>query len=84
MDIVQEQLEREYNLSLIATAPILWSTRTHADVTGQVYEIDNPAKMPTPHELEKVEEPMVTATIIVPQEYLDAADELCTDRRGYL
>jgi GTP-binding protein LepA len=68
MDIVQERLEREYGLTLIATAPsvVYRVTRTN----GEIYEIDNPAKMPNPHELEQVEEPTVVATIIVPPEYV--------------
>ncbi|HEY0074535.1 MAG TPA: translation elongation factor 4 [Abditibacteriaceae bacterium] len=80
MDIVQERLEREYNLSLIATAPsvIYRITRTN----GQTFEIDNPAKMPAPHELEYVEEPMVITTIIVPPDYVGACLELCEERRG--
>lgn len=80
MDIVQERLEREYNLSLIATAPsvIYRITRTN----GQTFEIDNPAKMPAPHELEFVEEPMVVTTIIVPPDYVGACLELCEERRG--
>jgi len=80
MDIVQERLEREYNLSLIATAPSVIYRITRSN--GQTYEIDNPAKMPNPHEIERVEEPMVTATIIVPQEYIGACYDLCTERRG--
>ena len=80
MDIVQERLEREYNLSLIATAPsvVYRVTRTN----GQIEEIDNPAKMPIPQELEMVEEPMVTVTILVPPTYVGACQELCQDRRG--
>jgi GTP-binding protein LepA len=80
MDIVQERLEREYNLSLIATAPsvVYQITRTN----GQSFEIDNPAKMPGPHELEFVEEPMVVCTILVPKEFVGAVLELCEERRG--
>jgi len=80
MDIIQERLEREYNLSLIATAPsvIYRVTRTN----GQVQEIDNPARMPLPHEIETIEEPMVTVTILVPPDYVGACLELCEERRG--
>jgi GTP-binding protein LepA len=80
MDIVQERLEREYGLTLIATAPsvVYRVTRTN----GEIYEIDNPAKMPNPHELEQVEEPTVVATIIVPPEYVGPCLELCESRRG--
>jgi len=80
MDIIQERLEREFNLSLIATAPsaVYRITRTN----NVVEEIDNPSKMPSPGELLKVEEPMVTTTILVPQEYVGAVLKLCNDKRG--
>ncbi|MDQ3814915.1 MAG: translation elongation factor 4, partial [Armatimonadota bacterium] len=80
MDIVQERLEREYNLSLIATAPsvVYRVTRTN----GQIFEIDNPARLPVPHEVEKIEEPMVITTILVPAEYVGPCQQLCQDRRG--
>jgi GTP-binding protein LepA len=80
MDIVQERLEREYNLSLIATAPsvVYRVTRTN----GVTEEIDNPARMPGPHEIEKVEEPVTTVTILVPPDYVGAVLELCEERRG--
>ncbi|RYX80035.1 elongation factor 4, partial [bacterium] len=80
MDIIQERLEREFNLSLIATAPsvVYRISRTN----GIVEEIDNPARMPGSNELEKVEEPMVTTTILVPQEFVGAVLKLCNDKRG--
>jgi GTP-binding protein LepA len=80
MDIIQERLEREYGLSLIATAPsvVYRVTRT----SGEIFEIDNPAKMPVPNEIQTVEEPMVTCTIIVPPAHVGACLELCEDRRG--
>jgi len=80
MDIVQERLEREYNLNLIATAPsvVYQITRTN----GTEFEIDNPAKMPPPQEIEHVKEPMVTCTILVPKEYVGPVLELCNERRG--
>ena len=80
MDIIQERLEREFNLSLIATAPsvVYRISRTN----GVVEEIDNPARMPGSNELEKVEEPMVTTTILVPQEFVGAVLKLCNDKRG--
>jgi GTP-binding protein LepA len=80
MDIVQERLEREYNLSLIATAPSVVYRVTTTD--GKVEEIDNPARMPAPAAIESVEEPMTTVTILVPQEYVGACLELCEERRG--
>jgi GTP-binding protein LepA len=80
MDIIQERLEREYNLSLIATAP---SVVYRVTTTKGVEEyIDNPSKMPAPNELEKVEEPMVNCTILVPNEYVGAVLKLCNDKRG--
>ena len=80
MDIVQERLEREYGLTLIATAPSVVYRVTRS--SGEVFEIDNPAKMPPSNEVEKVEEPTVTATIIVPPEYVGPCLELCESRRG--
>jgi GTP-binding protein LepA len=80
MDIVQERLEREYNLSLIATAPsVVYKIRR---TNGQEQEIDNPAKMPSPQEIEHAEEPMATCTILVPKEYVGPVLELCNERRG--
>ncbi|MFZ5590577.1 MAG: translation elongation factor 4, partial [Bacillota bacterium] len=68
MEIIQERLEREYNLNLIATAPsVVYRVTTTA---GEVLEIDNPTKMPPPGKIERMEEPYVTATIMVPKEYV--------------
>ena len=80
MDIIQERLEREYNLTLIATAPsvVYQVTRT----SGEVFEIDNPAKMPSATEIQNIEEPMVTCTVIVPPLYVGPCLELCEERRG--
>jgi GTP-binding protein LepA len=80
MDIIQERLEREFDLSLIATAPSVVYRVTKSD--GTVLEIDNPAKLPKPHEIEKIEEPMVDATVLVPEEHVGACLDLCEDRRG--
>jgi GTP-binding protein LepA len=80
MDIIQERLEREYSLDLIATAPSVVYRVTRSN--GETYEIDNPSKMPAPHELERVEEPMSSCTILVPKEYVGPVLELCTERRG--
>ncbi len=80
MDIIQERLEREYNLSLIATAPSVVYRITNTK--GVEEYIDNPSKMPSPNELEKVEEPMVNCTILVPNEYVGAVLKLCNDKRG--
>ncbi|KYZ77009.1 elongation factor 4 [Anaerosporomusa subterranea] len=80
MDIVQERLEREYNLSLITTAPnVIY--RIHK-TDGTVFDIENPSKMPTPQEIDHVEEPYVKATVIVPNEYVGAVMELSQEKRG--
>ncbi|WP_018084665.1 translation elongation factor 4 [Desulfurispora thermophila] len=80
MEIIQERLEREYNLNLIATAPsVVYRVTTTA---GEVLEIDNPTKMPPPGKIERMEEPYVTATIMVPKEYVGTIMELVQERRG--
>ena len=79
-EIIQERLEREYNLSLIATAP---TVRYRAVLTDDsVVEIESPAALPPPNLLDHVEEPKILATIHVPQEYVGAVIALCQDRRG--
>lgn len=82
MDIVQERLEREFGLNLIATAPNVVYRVVKTD--GQVEWVENPAKMPPPTQIERIEEPMVKAQIITPSEYVGALMELCQDRRGQL
>ncbi len=80
MDIVQERLEREFNLSLIATAPsVVYRVQLNS---GQWEEVDNPSKMPETKDRENVEEPMVTCTILVPGDYVGAVLKLCNDKRG--
>ncbi|MFV0288517.1 MAG: translation elongation factor 4 [Mycoplasmatales bacterium] len=80
MEIIQERLEREYNLSLIATAP---SVIYEAILTNEKeLIIDNPTKMPEPQVLKEVKEPFVKATIIIPDEYIGAVMELCQKKRG--
>ena len=80
MEIVQERLEREYDLNLIATVP---SVRYRATLTdGTRVEVENPSSMPEPHRLENVEEPYVTAQVVTPMEYLDAVMRLVKERRG--
>ena len=80
MDIIQERLEREFNLSLIATAPsVVYRVQL---ANGKWQEVDNPSKMPESKDRENVEEPMVTCTILVPGEYVGAVLKLCTDKRG--
>jgi GTP-binding protein LepA len=80
MEIVQERLEREYDLNLIATVP---SVRYMATLTdGSRVEIENPSSMPDSHRIETVEEPYVTAQVVTPMEYLDAVMRLVKERRG--
>ena len=80
MDIVQERLEREHNLSIIATSPgVLYKVYM---TDGKMVEIDNPSKLPAVNLIDKIEEPMVDSTIIVPSEFLGGVLELCQDRRG--
>lgn len=80
MDVVQERLEREYNLDLIATAP---SVIYHVYMSdGSMLEIDNPAKMPDASKIDHVEEPYVKASIMVPDQFIGAVMELCQNKRG--
>ncbi|PTL80756.1 translation elongation factor 4 [Vitiosangium sp. GDMCC 1.1324] len=80
MEIVQERLEREYNLSLITTAPSVVYRIT--DSQGAVLLVDNPAKLPPVQKIAKFEEPVLTCHIHVPNDYLGAVLKLCQDRRG--
>lgn len=80
MEIIQERLEREYNLNLITTAPSVVYRVTKTD--GTVLMIENPSKLPDPTYREKIEEPYVTANILVPNEFVGALMELCQGRRG--
>jgi len=80
MEIVQERLEREFDLELIATAPSVVYRITLTN--GNVIEVDNPAQMPPPQNIEMVEEPYVSATIIVPTEFVGPSMEMCNNRRG--
>ncbi len=80
MEIVQERLEREYDLNLIATVP---SVRYKALLTnGTVKEVENPTGLPDPHIIERIEEPYVDAQIITPIEYMDVVMRLVKERRG--
>ncbi len=80
MEIVQERLEREYNLTLVTTAP---SVRYRLlKKSGEVIEVENPAEFPTPAEIELIEEPVLHVTIITPAEYLGGILKLCEERRG--
>jgi GTP-binding protein LepA len=79
-EIVQERLEREAELSLIATSPSVVYRVTRTD--GKVVEIDNPTNLPPTNHIEKIEEPYVDAMVIAPTEYVGGCMELCNDRRG--
>ncbi len=80
MEIIQERLEREYNLTLITTAPtVVYQVLTTA---GDVLTIDNPAKLPPPSSIESFEEPFIRATIIAPERYVGNILKLCQERRG--
>jgi GTP-binding protein LepA len=80
MEIVQERLEREYNLDLITTAPTVRFRVIYGNAT--VLELDNPAKLPTEGGIERIEEPIIGATIHTPPEYVGSLLKLCEDRRG--
>jgi GTP-binding protein LepA len=80
LEIIRERLEREFNIDLIATAPSV-IYRAHL-TNGTVQELHNPADMPEPQKIAKIEEPWIEATILVPDEHLGAVLKLCEDRRG--
>jgi GTP-binding protein LepA len=80
MEIIQERLEREYNLDLITTAPGVRYKITLTD--GSVIEVDNPARWPDPSEIAKIEEPVILATILTNEEYVGGILKLVEDKRG--
>ena len=80
MDIVQERLEREYNLDLITSAPtVIYEVGL---TTGENVYVDNPAKLPAPNLVAEIREPIITANILVPPDYVGAVLQLCTEKRG--
>ena len=80
MDVIQERLEREFNLDLITTAP---SVTYHAYLTdGTMKEVENPSEMPEASAIKRIEEPIVKATIMAPNDYVGAVMDLCQHRRG--
>ncbi len=80
MEIVQERLEREYDVDLITTAPtVVYEVVTHG---GQVLMVDNPAKLPDIGTIKEIREPIIRANILVPQDYLGAVITLCIEKRG--
>lgn len=80
MDVIQERLEREYNLGLIMTAPSVVYHVYHTD--GTMREVSNPADLPPATEIEHIEEPCVKATVIVPKDYVGAVMEISQEKRG--
>jgi GTP-binding protein LepA len=80
MEIVQERLEREFDMDLVTTAPGVLYRVTTTD--GEVQEIDSPAKLPDPGRIEKFEEPVITAMILTPSEHVGAILSLCQEKRG--
>ncbi|NNG14221.1 MAG: elongation factor 4 [Gammaproteobacteria bacterium] len=80
MEIIQERLEREYNLELITTAPtVIYEVLT---TKGEVLKIENPAALPEPNYIEEIREPIIVANILVPQEYVGNVINLCVEKRG--
>jgi GTP-binding protein LepA len=80
MDIVQERLEREYELTLVTSAPTVVYEVARTD--GSVIYVDNPAKLPPVNDIEQIREPIITANILVPPEYVGGVLKLCNDKRG--
>lgn len=80
MEIIQERLEREYNLDLVTTAPsVVYKV---IKTNGEVINVDNPTNLPTNQEIDYMEEPIVKATIMLPKDYVGNVMELCQERRG--
>jgi GTP-binding protein LepA len=80
MEIVQERLEREYNLELITTAPtVIFEV---VDTNGKLVHVDNPSKLPPVNEIDELREPIITANILVPEKYVGAVIKLCVEKRG--
>jgi len=80
MDIVKERLEREFKLDLIPTAPTVVYRVTKND--GEIVMVDNPAKFPNIQEIQRIEEPMIVASLITPEQYVGSLIALCQERRG--
>ena len=80
MEIVQERLEREYNLELITTAPTV--VFEVVDTAGNIVYVDNPSKLPPTNEIDELREPIITANILVPEKHVGAVIKLCVEKRG--
>ena len=80
LEIIQERLEREFNLDLVTTAPgVIYKVHK---TNGEVMDLTNPSNLPDPSEIEYMEEPVVSAEIMVTSEYVGAIMKLCQERRG--
>ena len=82
MEIIQERIEREFNIALITTAPSVVYHAYLNDTNKTLIKIDNPTKLPPPDKLDRVEEPYVKASIMVPNDYVGAVMEICQNKRG--
>lgn len=80
MEIVQERLEREYNIDLITTAPTV--VFEIVDKAGNLVHVDNPSKLPPASDIDELREPIITASILVPEKHVGAVIKLCIDKRG--
>ncbi len=80
LEIVQERLEREFDMDLITTAPTVVYQVLMKD--GELLEVENPSRLPDPSKIEEIREPIITSTILVPQDYVGAVMTLCTQKRG--
>lgn len=80
MEIIQERLEREYNLDLVTTAPTV--VFEVVDTKGETYRVENPAKLPEQGNIEEIREPIITANILTPQDYVGNVIGLCVEKRG--
>jgi GTP-binding protein LepA len=80
MEIVQERLEREYKLELITTAPTV--VYEVALTNGEIMRVDNPSRLPSPNQIAEIREPIITASILVPESHVGAVMKLCIEKRG--
>jgi GTP-binding protein LepA len=80
MDVVQERLEREYDMDLVTTAPTVVYQVVLRD--GTILAVENPAKLPDPSKIEEIREPIIRATILMPQDYVGPVMTLCNEKRG--
>ena len=80
MEIIQERLEREYDLDLVTTAPSV--SYKVIKMSGEVINVDNPTNLPDPAEIDHMEEPIASVSVMTPDEYVGAVMEICQDKRG--